>query len=88
MRQSNVKEYFKPTSLEEAISTLSDYEGNIKIIAGATDLYTNDHKDIEALVDITKLGLNYIKEDGSLAKKRKLDIKNKILRLQELIECL
>lgn len=68
MKQSNVKEYFKPTSLEEAISTLSDYEGNIKIIAGATDLYTDDHKDIEVLVDITKLGLNYIKEEEGFIK--------------------
>lgn len=68
MKQSNVKDYFKPASLEEAISTLSNYEGNIKIIAGATDLYTDDHKDIEALVDITKIGLNYIKEEEGLIK--------------------
>lgn len=68
MKQSNVKEYFKPASLAEAISTLNDYEGNIKIIAGATDLYTNDNKDVEALVDITTLGLNYIKEEDGFIK--------------------
>lgn len=68
MKQSNIKEYFKPASLEEAISILNDYEGDIKIIAGATDLYTADHKEIEALVDITKLELNYIKEEEGFIK--------------------
>ncbi|AND85648.1 SAM-dependent methyltransferase [Clostridium tyrobutyricum] len=43
---------------------------------------------INKKIDKYRTILNYIKEDGSLAKKRKLDIKNKILRLQELIECL
>ncbi|MDR7871504.1 MAG: FAD binding domain-containing protein [Tissierellaceae bacterium] len=68
MKQSNIKEYFKPASLEEAISILRDYEGNIKIIAGGTDLFTVDHTDVDALVDITKIGLNYIKEESGLIK--------------------
>lgn len=68
MKQSNVKEYYKPASVEEAISLLGDYQGDIKVISGATDLFTEDHKDIEALVDITKLGLSYIKEEDSFIK--------------------
>lgn len=32
--------------------------------------------------------LSHIKDDSKLAKKRKSDIKNKIIRLQELVECL
>lgn len=67
MKQSNVKEYFKPASLDEAISMLNDYKGEIKVIAGATDFFADDHPTVEALVDINDLKLNYIKEaDGFL----------------------
>lgn len=68
MKQSNVKEYFKPSSVEEAISIISDYKEKIKIVAGGTDLFTDDNKEIKALVDITKLGLNYIKEEEGCIK--------------------
>jgi len=67
MKQSNVKEYFKPASLDEAISIINNYNGKIKIVAGATDLFADDNPTIDALVDISKLELNYIKnEDGFL----------------------
>ncbi|MBV4419357.1 class I SAM-dependent methyltransferase [Clostridium tyrobutyricum] len=43
---------------------------------------------INKKIDKYRTILNYIKENGNLAKKRKINIENKILRLQELIECL
>lgn len=60
MKQSGVKEYFKPLSLDEAVSTLSSYEGKICVVAGATDVFADDHEDVEALLDISDLKLNYI----------------------------
>ena len=65
MKQSNLREYFRPKTLDEALSILNSYEGEIKIIAGGTDMLADDHKEIEALLDIDQLGLNYIeKADG------------------------
>lgn len=43
---------------------------------------------INKKIDKYRTILNYIKENGNSAKRRKINIENKILRLQELIECL
>jgi len=68
MKQSNLKEYFKPASLDEAICLLNNYNGEIKVVAGATDLFADNHPTVEALVDISKLNLNYIKEENGFLK--------------------
>jgi len=58
-------EYFKPTSVEEAVKLLAQYYGNKgSFIAGGTDILVVKDSQIEALIDITDLGLNYIKSDS------------------------
>ncbi len=62
--------YFKPESLEEAISTLSEYDGKAKIVAGGTDVLHLMKNDCipdypEVLVDIKAIsGLSFITEDA------------------------
>lgn len=57
-------EYFKATSVEEAVKLLARYDGEGSAIAGGTDLLVEKNPQVEALIDITDLGLNYIKFDG------------------------
>lgn len=80
MKQSNVKAYFKPLSLNEAISILKDYEGETRIIAGATDFFADDHPAVEALVDICGLKLSYIKEDEGFLKIGALTTINELVK--------
>jgi len=66
------KAYFKPASLEEALSILEDYKGKARIIAGGTDLILqlmNKEILLEALVDISHLRqLRYIREENGQVK--------------------
>ena len=57
-------QYFKPTSVEEAVKLLARYGEKGSFIAGGTDVLVMKDPQIEALIDITDLGLNYIKSDG------------------------
>lgn len=57
----NIKEYFKPSHLDEAYELLQQKKG--VIIGGGAFLHLGK-RDIEAAVDISGLGLDYIKEDG------------------------
>ena len=57
-------QYFKPTSVEEAVKLLARYGEKGSFIAGGTDVLVIKDPQIEALIDITDLGLNYIKSDG------------------------
>jgi len=57
-------EYFKPTSVEEAVKLLARYNDKGAAIAGGTDVLAMKDPRIEALIDITDLGLNYIKSDS------------------------
>lgn len=63
-----IGKYFKPASLEEALSILDDFQGKARVIAGGTDLVLQFmHKEIvlDAVVDISFLKqLRYISEDG------------------------
>ncbi len=56
-------EYFKPASVEEAVELLAQYGEKGAAIAGGTDVLATKDPRIEALIDITRLGLNYIKSD-------------------------
>ncbi len=57
-------EYFKAASVEEAVTLMAQYGGKGSCIAGGTDLLVEKNPQVEALIDITGLGLSYIKSDG------------------------
>ena len=57
-------EYFKPTNVEEAVKLLAQYGEKGAAIAGGTDVLAMKDPRIEALIDITGLGLSYIKSDS------------------------
>ncbi|MGA2199853.1 MAG: FAD binding domain-containing protein [Nitrososphaerales archaeon] len=57
--------YLQPTSVSDAVSLLSKYGGNARVIAGGTDLLyqMKDHLELltpERVIDITQLGLSGI----------------------------
>ena len=56
-------EYFKPISVEEAVKLLAQYGEKGAAIAGGTDVLAMRDPRIEVIIDITNLGLNYIKSD-------------------------
>ncbi|WP_309493544.1 xanthine dehydrogenase family protein subunit M [Candidatus Hecatella orcuttiae] len=65
-------EYLVPETVDEAVALLRDYKDRAKIIAGGTQVYETAMKGmipkVEKLLDIRKLGLNYIKEEGGHVK--------------------
>jgi CO/xanthine dehydrogenase FAD-binding subunit len=67
MVQYDLKDYFKPNTLDEALKLLHDYKGSAKIIAGGTLIHELSERKllegIEYYVDIENVGLNYIKTD-------------------------
>ncbi len=63
----NIKAYFKPTSVEEAVQLLRDYPGKGICIAGGTRVAVAKDPSLDYLVDLTYCGLNYIQDqDGQL----------------------
>lgn len=65
MRQSSLRAYVTPTSLAEATRALYDYQGDMRVVAGATDLFAVDNEGLEAVLDIGRLELDYIAEDAA-----------------------
>lgn len=57
-------EYFKPNSVAEAIKLLEQYSGKSWFIAGGTDLLVEKDPQVEVLIDIAGLGLDYVKSDN------------------------
>jgi carbon-monoxide dehydrogenase medium subunit len=57
------KEYYCPRDIGEAIGILSSFGDKAKIIAGGTDLLVQRPTGVECLIDISKLGLDYIKKE-------------------------
>ncbi len=57
-------EYFKPASVMEVVKLLTKYAEKARLIAGGTDILVEKEPQIEALIDVTGLGLDYIKSDG------------------------
>jgi len=53
------RDYHLPSTLDEAVSLLHQYDGTARVVAGGTDLFIdmNDgrHSDVVALVDITRI---------------------------------
>jgi carbon-monoxide dehydrogenase medium subunit len=54
--------YHRPGNIEAVTQLLN--QDSARIIAGGTDLLVNKPPEIHSLVDITKLGLDYVKKDG------------------------
>ena len=59
------KTYCLPEDVDEAVSLLSTHGKRARLLAGGTDLMVQRPPAVEALVDISSLGLNYIKNDTS-----------------------
>jgi carbon-monoxide dehydrogenase medium subunit len=57
-------EYFKPASVAEAVKLLKQYSGKSWLIAGGTDLLVEKDPQVEVLIDIAGLGLDYVKSDS------------------------
>jgi len=57
-------EYFKPASVAEAVKLLEQYSEKGWLIAGGTDLLVEKDPQVEVLIDIAGLGLNYVKSDS------------------------
>ncbi|MHA2364272.1 MAG: FAD binding domain-containing protein [Candidatus Hodarchaeales archaeon] len=60
---ANLKNYFYPKTVEEAISLLK--QPNSKVIAGGTALSLIHDSTIETLIDLENLNLSYIQEDDN-----------------------
>lgn len=59
----NVKKFYYPETLEEALSLLRDESEKKMIIAGGSSVSLLNDPKVEALVDITRMGLDFIKEE-------------------------
>lgn len=62
-------DYYQPKTVDEALDILDKVQDSVDIIAGGTDVMIelNEGKSRpKAVVDITKLGLNYVKEENGL----------------------
>jgi len=60
----NVREIFKPTTIKEAVTLLRDYQGKCAYLAGGTNLVVEKDPELECLIDLHQLGLEYIREDA------------------------
>ncbi|MFX1508241.1 MAG: FAD binding domain-containing protein [Promethearchaeota archaeon] len=60
------QEYYFPSNLEEALNLLS--KESTEIIAGGTHLTTSKNRTKSNFVDITRLGLNFVKQDHECVK--------------------
>ena len=63
-----IEEYHRPRDLAQAVEVLSKYGRQARVIAGGTDILplrpgVKKNDSIRHLVDISNLGLNYIKKD-------------------------
>jgi len=57
-------EYFKPSSIEEAIKLLAQYGEGSYALAGGTDLLVGKNPQVEVIINITGLELDYINSNG------------------------
>jgi CO/xanthine dehydrogenase FAD-binding subunit len=59
-----VEAFYRPTSIREAVRLLQDGNGGARFVAGGTDVIVQGDRSIRALVDVTRLGLNYVQRKG------------------------
>jgi carbon-monoxide dehydrogenase medium subunit len=53
--------FYRPTTIREALLLLRKVGKHGRIVAGATDIVTQADRSVRFLVDITRLGLNYVR---------------------------
>lgn len=56
-------EYLRPRDIAEAIKPLTEHWEKARLIAGGTDVLVEKDPQIEVLIDVTGLGLDYIESD-------------------------
>lgn len=61
----NVKECFYPLTIEECLKLLNDFKEKGDIVGGGVDIVWRERKELEYLIYLDKLNLNYIKEDNN-----------------------
>lgn len=61
----NVKNVYFPEKIEECYKLLTELKGNSELVGGGADLVWRERNDIENLIYLEKLNLNYIIEDNS-----------------------
>jgi len=59
----NVKKCFYPENLDECLKLLNDFKENGDIVGGGVDIVWRERKELEYLIFLDKLNLNYIKSD-------------------------
>ena len=64
MRLQGIKRFHYARDVEEALSLLSSYQGRGALLAGGLDLARTPRGDLEGLIDITGIGLSYVREDS------------------------
>ncbi|MGB9749572.1 MAG: FAD binding domain-containing protein [Caldisericia bacterium] len=62
----NVKECFYPETVEECLKLLNEFKEKGDIVGGGVDIVWRERKELEYLVYLDKLNLNYIKEDQKI----------------------
>ena len=62
----NVREFHYPATVKDALALLRKYDGAGMVVAGGTTLSTWKDPKVTALVDITRLGLSYVKKEGAV----------------------
>ncbi len=62
----HLKNYYYPSSIEEALSLLT--KESTEIIAGGSHLITAKSQSTNNLVDISRIGLNYIKKEDEIVR--------------------
>jgi len=60
----HIQAFHQPTTLDEALRLLQKHPGKACPVAGDTDLALRAGRSAQVLVDITRLGLSYIKREG------------------------
>lgn len=63
MRLRGVRRFHWARDVDEALSLLRAYAGKGAILAGGVDLARSPRTDIEGLIDITGIGLSYVREE-------------------------
>lgn len=59
----NVKEYFTPTTIMDAVMFLREHPGKGKFIAGGTNIVVEKDPTLDYLIDLHQLGLEYLVEE-------------------------
>ena len=62
----HIQAFYRPGSIREAVELLENGCGHARYIAGGTDLAARGDRSVRSLIDVTRLGLNYIhRQDGT-----------------------